>query len=303
MSSPVERRYRQLLRLLPKGYRAAWEEDMVATYLDSAGDRTRPSAGERLSVVALAVQVRLDGAYGRPRHGIWRHTVHSVALLALLLMTTFIDASVVLDVRRAARTGLANVDWLSIATATVLPLLAFLGFVIGRGLLARLLILPGAALLATTAIGGFRHIAANPTTALMNFVVPLSFAVLLVTAMLALPRDARPSRWGWLAAWVAGIAAQLWMQLQHLDGAIINELALAGAMMIALALERYRAPHWLFALAIFGALFVGLRIASGPTPVPVFDGLVSGLAVACAVVGFVMLRRQPATATTAPDVA
>lgn len=291
MSSPNERRYRRLLRLLPRDYRSVWEEDMVGTYLDSAGDRKRPSAGERLSVVALAARVRLTGAYARAQHGIWRHTVHRTALLILLWLAALIDGELVVFTWRTLRTGSPDVDWLGQAVLPAVASVAFLGLVLGRGMLARLLIVPGAAILTGMAIGGLRS--TTQEAGLLNVVIPLLGACLLVAAMLTLPRDARALRWGWLVALVAGIAVWAWARLQYLDGTIIYELALTAAMMMALALARYRPPHWLFALAIFGALFVGPRITFGPTRVPMFDALVAGLAIACAVVGLITRRRQP----------
>ena len=61
----LERRYRRVLRALPREYRRAWEEDMVSTFLDSAPARV--PVGERLSVLGLAVRLRLTGAYASPR--------------------------------------------------------------------------------------------------------------------------------------------------------------------------------------------------------------------------------------------
>lgn len=62
----LERRYRRVLRLLPAAYRAAWEEEMVATFLESrdsddaetaeyTADFGRPSCPEVASVTVLAV--------------------------------------------------------------------------------------------------------------------------------------------------------------------------------------------------------------------------------------------------------
>jgi hypothetical protein len=36
VNTELERRYRRLLRLLPAGYRQAWEEDVVSAFLHSA---------------------------------------------------------------------------------------------------------------------------------------------------------------------------------------------------------------------------------------------------------------------------
>lgn len=57
MSSPLERRYRRVLRLLPVGYRHQWEEDMVAAFMEAYSSDPnadgvtsgRPPLAERLS--------------------------------------------------------------------------------------------------------------------------------------------------------------------------------------------------------------------------------------------------------------
>jgi hypothetical protein len=72
----LERRYRGVLRVLPAGYRAAWEEDMVATFLASvhtddpeeaeyAAEFGRPGWSEVVSVLLLAVRLRLPGLRAR----------------------------------------------------------------------------------------------------------------------------------------------------------------------------------------------------------------------------------------------
>jgi hypothetical protein len=74
--SELERRYRAVLRVLPAAYRAAWEEDMVATFLASvhtddpeaaefAADYGRPGWTEVASVLALAVRLRVPGLRAR----------------------------------------------------------------------------------------------------------------------------------------------------------------------------------------------------------------------------------------------
>src|SRR5262245_54722894 len=74
--SRLERPYRAVLRLLPTSYRAAWEEDMLATYLASvhtddpedaeyAAEFGRPGWAEVASVLVLAVRLRLPGLRAR----------------------------------------------------------------------------------------------------------------------------------------------------------------------------------------------------------------------------------------------
>jgi hypothetical protein len=82
--------------VLPGYYRAAWEEDMVAAFLDSwrSGDAAddewilgfgRPSWSERASVVGLAGRLYLGGAGAPRRYFAWGQAVRG-AVLALLLV-------------------------------------------------------------------------------------------------------------------------------------------------------------------------------------------------------------------------
>ncbi|MBX6751350.1 MAG: hypothetical protein IRY85_17080 [Micromonosporaceae bacterium] len=86
MNPDLERRYRRLLRLLPAGYRQGWEEDMVSAFLHSTVGRRidRPPLGERLSVIALAVRLRLAGQHASPQAQVWYRALDTFALLALL---------------------------------------------------------------------------------------------------------------------------------------------------------------------------------------------------------------------------
>ena len=95
MTSELERRYRALLRMLPADYRAAWEDEMVATFLEStarddpeeaefAADFGRPSWPEVASVLALAVRLRLGGTGAGPRRRACGDAVRLVALMGLL---------------------------------------------------------------------------------------------------------------------------------------------------------------------------------------------------------------------------
>jgi hypothetical protein len=85
--SRLEQRYRLVLRvLLPAAYRKAWEEDMVATFLDSVdsddaeaaeyvADYGRPSWSEVASVARLAARLRLGAAGAPPRYVAWGQAV------------------------------------------------------------------------------------------------------------------------------------------------------------------------------------------------------------------------------------
>ena len=106
----LEQRYRRVLRLLPGYYRAKWEEDMVAAFLDSslAGDPDedefmlefgKPTWPEVASVADLAARLYLGGAGAPRRYFAWGQAVRG-AVLAVVL----VHAVVSLD-------GLIRVAW------------------------------------------------------------------------------------------------------------------------------------------------------------------------------------------------
>ncbi|GAA3388927.1 hypothetical protein [Cryptosporangium minutisporangium] len=87
----LEERYRRVLRVLPASHRAAWEEDMVAAFLESAltgdpehdeyiADFGRPDWSEVASVLALAVRLRLARVGSPP----WPAAIRWAVLTALL---------------------------------------------------------------------------------------------------------------------------------------------------------------------------------------------------------------------------
>ncbi|WP_410812757.1 hypothetical protein [Micromonospora sp. 067-2] len=57
--SPLERRYRRLLRLLPATHRTARGEELLGLLLDLDHGRRHPSRHETLNIIALAIRLRL----------------------------------------------------------------------------------------------------------------------------------------------------------------------------------------------------------------------------------------------------
>lgn len=57
--SPLERRYRRLLRLLPATHRTARGEELLGLLLDLDDGRRHPSRHETLNIIALAIRLRL----------------------------------------------------------------------------------------------------------------------------------------------------------------------------------------------------------------------------------------------------
>lgn len=60
--SPLERRYRWLLRMLPADHRAARGEELLGLLLDLDNGRTRPSTRQWIGVLGLGLRLRLAGA-------------------------------------------------------------------------------------------------------------------------------------------------------------------------------------------------------------------------------------------------
>jgi hypothetical protein len=105
--SRLEERYRLVLRLLPASYRAAWEEEMVAAFLDSMATNDSddaeylaefgwPSRSEMASVVALAVRLRLPAIRLRlgtpgapPRYAASGEGIRRAVLALLLVHAAF----------------------------------------------------------------------------------------------------------------------------------------------------------------------------------------------------------------------
>jgi hypothetical protein len=117
MSSDLERRYRRVLRLLPRWYREQWEQDMVAAFLDSwrTGDpeadeyiskAAGPGWAETASVVGLAIRLHLGGP-GTPRRHAWGQAIRR-AVLAVLLVHAVLDVNVLVFLVWSHRLA----DWL-----------------------------------------------------------------------------------------------------------------------------------------------------------------------------------------------
>ncbi|QXV55757.1 hypothetical protein [Amycolatopsis sp. TNS106] len=148
----LEDRYRRVLRLLPASYRQAWEEDMVATFLQSeqpedtedaefAADYGRPSLPEVASVVALAVRLRLGGDGSPPRYLAWGETVRRLALVGLLVQAVAALAGLGAGLWSPWVTNVVAVDRAADVQALfgLVWVAAYLSLVTGRWRSARLL--------------------------------------------------------------------------------------------------------------------------------------------------------------------
>jgi hypothetical protein len=213
----LETRYRNLLRVLPPDYRAAWEDEMVVTFLDSMAtsdpdraeylaDFGRPNWSEVASVLALALRLRLGGSRG----ALWAGAVRRVALLGVLAHAAL------------AVVGLGDLLWLAgqipgvaapqgpwVAHAlgrspiTLLALLsvpAYFALLYGRPGVARVLAVLGASSVVVSA--GADLFAGRPHQVSHWFAALLALAP--VAGLWAFP--APVARRPWLAAFPVGVA-------------------------------------------------------------------------------------------------
>jgi len=329
VNTELERRYRRLLRLLPASYRQAWEEDMVSAFLHSVEGRRsdRLPLGERLSVVALAVRLRLAGQHASPRALVWHRTLDTFALLALLTWALHATAGVAMLIGKSlwatvvyphVTIGLI-LAWGAIATSP-LWVAAFVCLTLGRLIAARVLVLlvAGASLGLTVvrAVLSPDHAGALVAPTLANL-TEWAWLTAPVLAVLLIPNQA-PGREGesarrrrsvWLGAYALGAVtlapAPALYGFWNPTTAMHVGLLVGMVLLLALVALRRPQPHWLLVAAAFGAAdtvahasaFVpAVMLTDGPLPArlwPWFHVALAALALACAVTGARALRRLP----------
>ncbi len=242
---PLERRYRALLRVLPAGYRAAWEDDMVATFL--AGMRTgdpeqdaltddigRPGWGEVASVLGLAVRLRVPGLPtgipvldGRPAHRQWNGALRLVALTGLLVST--VGAASTIGVHLLASARLQWLPWppadLRYAplpglwqqlrlSAGVACAAAFVALLLGQWRPARAVAVLALLLDGCASVGATVEVLSGAPLDLATIwfaVLPDAVVVVAIAAFAASMPPPRPRPW--LVGLVAGIAVTSLLQL------------------------------------------------------------------------------------------
>jgi hypothetical protein len=220
----LEQRYRRVLRLLPGYYRRAWEQDMVAAFLESSltGDPdedewvlefSKPPWREVASVAALAFRLYLGGT-GAPR----RYFTWGQAVRRAVLVLTMLQAVRGLDVLLLTAWSRRVFSWLPVPPARlaagtpagIVPpvvwwlvayawIVSFVALALGRyyrtaQVIAALAIIPDLVWLLQ---GEFTRAFQGPSLG------PWAFWVLLngvpVLAMTAFRRDTPPAaRWPWL---------------------------------------------------------------------------------------------------------
>jgi hypothetical protein len=331
--SPLERRYRRMLRLLPAGYRQTWEEDMVSAFLQGADGASRPPLGERLSVLALAARLWLTGSHASPRGLVWYQTVRTLALLVLLHQAVTASVGLAREATMLATNPqiypLSDANILAVSGRTTVRLtwiVAFVCLAIGRLVAARLLVTSAAiaGIGFSLALSAASPYADSPfLAAAVGTLVPWVWLVISVVAVLLIPAGIhapdRRLRWLWLGAYLVAapvLAAHHVYHLltispdlvrRYLDLAPAAHIGLLVVIAAALLWAAIGGPHpaWLLALAALGGidawlhlrepvetrtLFVGFQV---PEPAVDFEPLLAVLALVCAVVGVLALRRLP----------
>jgi hypothetical protein len=233
MTNVLETRYRRLLRVLPADYRAAWEDEMVATYLESlstddeeAADYLaefgRPAWSEVASVVGLAVRLRLPllrhhvgGVEAAPRQRAVGDAVRIVALLGLLTQAAMAVVAVAMQLWIAGRmpgvsaptgawVGAHSGPWptfLIVLGFAAVP--AYLALVTGRWSAARML--AALSVGAAVALAGTDVVAGDPI--MLTRVLALLVDGLLLAALWAFHGTAPGvHRRPWLLALPASVA-------------------------------------------------------------------------------------------------
>ncbi|MEU4248469.1 hypothetical protein AB0F15_13790 [Amycolatopsis sp. NPDC026612] len=282
----LERRYRRVLRLLPASYRQAWEQDMVATFLAGAvpddpedaeftAEYGRPGWAEVVSVLGLAVRLRLGGA-GAPAHfRVWGGAMQRAALAVLLVYAVNALAGVrmllwlplrfpgLVVLGQSGAAALLGLSWVA----------AYLALVLGHRQLARLLM--GLSLLLSAVTAGAAVVAGGGAYWGSRVAELLVSAFAVVAASAAFHRDAEPVRSRpWLTALPVGavLVTVVLLLIQHPgDGVLVDGPGLACAALIAAVLFQQitsaaerggSAGMWPVALVLLTFAALGLRVVT-----------------------------------------
>ncbi|SER02656.1 hypothetical protein SAMN05216188_107118 [Lentzea xinjiangensis] len=141
----LERRYRTLLRVLPRWYREDREEEMVGIFLAGRGDDLDlehgwPGWGETGAVLGLAVRTHLAagaGLTGVPVGAMWRgEVVRALGVIGLLLGVLGVGVSLAGMVYEAGHPELPGRDAV-VVVVDLLPAVAFAALLAGKRTLAK----------------------------------------------------------------------------------------------------------------------------------------------------------------------
>ncbi|HEX8860328.1 MAG TPA: hypothetical protein VGC06_14805, partial [Actinomycetes bacterium] len=271
----LEQRYRRVLRLLPAAYRAAWEEEMVAAFLESrdsddaetaeyTADFGRPSWAEVASVAVLALRLRLEplglrlpGGAPPPRALAWGQAIRLFVLAGLLAHAVVATVALCSALWLAADLwwlpappadwpfGTPTSAWQAVmTTGGFLWLPAYVGVLLGHLGVARLLAAAAVLPEAASAIRAAADLIGGAAPFLLTTWCSLLLQVVLVLGLATLDPVAPSRRRLWLLAPLAGVASIAGLSLLArlgagqwllLDWPGVCCLALVGAALVHLA--------------------------------------------------------------------
>jgi hypothetical protein len=328
--TPIEERYRSLLRILPAAYRADWEEEMVATFLagmasddpedaEYVAEFGRPGLSEVASVVGLAVRLRLPAlGYARTdRDRLMGDAVRIVALVGLLVNAATGAVAVGAHLWLIGKLpGFTQPDvWVGplpgvvpmtrvLLVATALP--AFAALIFGHRHAARLLASISLGTVMLTAVGdliaGYPPMAGRWLAILLNLLI---FAALCAHHGDAPPLPRRP----WLLALPVAIGVALTMVVATASFRVtwwLVDWPAICCLLMALGLVAHmttrRRPEWSVALAMLAGVVLLQRLVTlpefagsataGQQPVVVWVGLAEIAAVVAAGLPVAWLARR-----------
>lgn len=298
--SLLEQRYRNVLRLLPGSYRAQRGEEMVASFLEAAGevndeDDPRPGWSETVSVAALALRVRL-GDVGRSPAAGWGAALRLAGLLGLLYQASLTCWSILTAVRLYTGLGFSVDDrsgalsimgspgstgrltWVGWNLVDVAVIVAYVMLVRGHRrtgrILALLLLASPVHQVVSTGLG-WPSVGHHLLGSLLTFVTVVA---LLVGFHQYAPAVTYVRRWLTALPVVAAVYGLVWITVGSQDtawpwvvypsGVFSLFLAAAGggyACLHTLAPHR-RAPAWPLALALLAAGALGALLGDAGFP-------------------------------------
>jgi hypothetical protein len=269
----LEQRYLRVLRLLPGYYRRAWEQDMVAAFLESSltGDPdedewvlefSKPPWREVASVAGLAVRLYLGGV-GAPR----RYFAWGQAVRRAVLVLTMLEAVRGLDVLLLTAWSRRVFSWLPVPPAKlaagtpagIVPpvmwwlvayawIVSFVALALGRyyrtaQVIAALAIIPDLVWLLQ---GEFTRAFQGPSLGPWAFWILLNLVPVL--AMTAFRRDTPPdARWPWFVALVVAyllVAVPLTALQTRGNSAWVPDTAGLYCVLVALACLAHVPRAW-----------------------------------------------------------
>jgi len=289
----LEQRYRRVLRLLPPSYRAVWEDEMAATFLDRVSnedgrdpedaryltDYGRPGWPEIASVALLSLRLRLGTAGAPPRYRAWGAAIPLA--LPFLLLAESVAAVFFVAVRLwvTGRLPLLPPPDLPMVTTHVpeplyyLPLLwvaAFAAILLTRrraavGFVAAVIVTNATLMVLRDAVDGIGVGGLGVLLLLQDALLLVGLAAFHPDATLPRPRP-------WLTAGAVGVVlgtgAMFALVVVEPTSVLLDWhelccLAVALAALVNLSDRGLRGPAWTHALALLSFIAVAERLASG----------------------------------------